>query len=139
VYQIWVHRPDGTGKVGRAVHFEAGGEHYEAFASSSPTVTARKLSRRVDAQSLRAQWRGTGYEQTIIPRLENLPGRCLRLPDEQGNILISPEGFEALFAGTGVELEARPFASVFGREMNELAEAAAHARGCGRVLRLYHV
>jgi hypothetical protein len=77
--------------------------------------------------------------QAVIPRIEEqLPGTTLRPPDIDGNIPISPQRFEDLFLGSGVELEAWPFAEVFARELSELAAAATHAKTCGRALHLRH-
>jgi hypothetical protein len=68
-----------------------------------------------------------------------LTGGTLRPPDLDGNIPVSPQRFEDLFIGSGVELEALPFADVFARELRELAGAAAHAKSCGRALHLQHL
>jgi hypothetical protein len=141
LYQIWLHRSDADGKTGRAVYFEAGGEQYSVFASLVPTLVARKLPAGwLREKMLPAQKQSTGYVQTVIPRVEDqLPHSTLRGPDLDGNIPISPQRFEDLFAGCGVELEALPFAEVFAREMQELAGAATHARSCGRPLHLRHL
>jgi hypothetical protein len=140
VYRVWLNRPDTTDRGGRAVYFQAGGDDYSVFASLTPTLLARKLPAGwLREKLLPAQRQATGYAQKIIPRLEDLPGRALRPADEEGNVPISPEGFADLFAGTGVELEALPFAYVFGREISELAAAAEHAASCGRPLHLHHV
>ena len=126
-------RPGGTGGL-----FQAGGEDYAVFASLTPTLIARKLPAGwLREKLLPAQKQATGYAQAIIPRVEDQPGRWLRPADEEGNIPISAEGFEDLFAVTGVELEALPFADAFGREIHELARAAAHAASCGRPLHLH--
>jgi len=109
-------------------------------ASLTPTLIARKLpSGWLREKLLPAQRQATGYAQTIIPRLEDRPGRSLRSTDDDGHVSISAAGFEDLFAGTGVELEALPFAHAFERELGELAVAAAHATTCGRPLHLHHV
>jgi len=140
VYRVWLNRPDTTDRGGRAVYFEAGGEDYAVFASLTPILVARKLPAGwLREKLLPAQRQSTGYAQTIIPRVEDRPGRSLRPADEEGNVPITAEGFEELFAGTGVELEALPFAHVFERELRELAVAAAHASSCGRPLHLFHV
>jgi hypothetical protein len=140
VYRVWLNRPDTTDRGGRAVYFQAGGEDYSVFASLTPTLLARKLPAGwLREKLLPAQKQATGYAQTIIPRVEDQPGRWLRPADEEGNVPISAEGFEDLFAATGVELEALPFGDAFGREIHELARAAAHAASCGRPLRLHHV
>lgn len=147
LYQVWVRRP-GTpdapaqdAKTGRAVYFEAGGEQYSVFASLTPTIVARKLPAGwLREKLLPAQKHSTGYAQTTIPRLEDLlPGTTLRPADADGDIPITASGFEALFLGSGVELEAAPFIVVFARELHEVAVAAAHAASCGRALRLYRL
>ena len=114
---------DTTDRMGRAVYFEAGGEDYSVFASLTPTLVARKLPAGwLREKLLPAQKQSTGYAQTVIPRVEDQPpGRRLRPPTIDGNIPISAQGFEDLFAGSGVELEALPFADVFARELRELA------------------
>jgi hypothetical protein len=140
LYQVWLHRTDTTTRMGRAVYFEAGDAQYSAFASLTPTILARKLPPGwLREKLLPAQKLSTGYVQAIIPRLEDqLPGSSLRPSDIDGNIPISAQRFEDLFAGSGVELEALPFADVFARELRELAGAAAHAKSCGRPLHLRH-
>ena len=141
LYQVWVQRP-GTdeGKMGRAAYFEAGGEQYTVFASLTPTIVARKLPAGwLREKLLPAQKHSTGYVQTTIPRLEDqLPGTTLRPADADGDIPMTASGFEALFVGSDVELEAAPFVAVFARELHQLGAAAAHAASCGRALRLYH-
>jgi hypothetical protein len=140
VYRVWLNRLETTDRAGRAVYFQAGGDDYSVFASLTPILVARKLPGGwLREKLLPAQKQSTGYAQTIIPRVEDRPGRWLRPPDEEGNVPISAEGFEDLFAGTGVELEALPFARAFEREIHELAVAAAHASSCGRPLHLRHV
>jgi hypothetical protein len=140
VYRVWLNRAETTDRMGRAVYFESGGEAYSVFASLTPTLVARKLPAGwLREKLLPAQKQATGYVQPIIPRVEDRPGRALRPADEEGNVPISAEGFEDLFADTGVELEALPFADAFGREIHELALAAAHAASCGRPLHLHHV
>jgi hypothetical protein len=140
VYRVWLNRPDTTDRGGRAVYFQAGGDDYSVFASLTSTLVARKLPAGwLREKLLPAQKQATGYAQKIIPRLEDVPGRGLRPADEEGNVPMSAEGFEDLFAGTGVELEALPFARAFEREIQELAVAAAHASTCGRPLHLRHV
>jgi hypothetical protein len=153
LYQIWLLRPEtdssadglsgvsGVSKMGRAVYFEADGEQYSVFASLAPTLFARKLPAGwLREKMLPAQKQSTGFAQTAIPRVEDqLPGTKLRLPDVEGNVPISPQGFEALFLGSGVELEALPFAEVFARELRDLAAAAAHARTCHRPLHLRRI
>ena len=138
LYQIWLHRADSRDKTGRAVYFEAGGEAYSVFASLAPTLIARKLPAGwLREKMLPAQRQSTGYAQQVIPRAEDLPTRTqLRPPDLDGNIPISPTGFEDLFIGDEVELEALPFADVFARELRELAGAAVHAKSCHRPLHL---
>ena len=91
LYQVWLHRPQTTEKMGRAVYFEAGGEHYSVFASLAPTLFARKLPGGwLREKMLPAQKQSTGYAQTVIPRVEDqLPGTTLRPPDIDGNIPIS--------------------------------------------------
>jgi hypothetical protein len=145
LYQVWVRRPGSQGpahdaKLGRAAYFEAGGEHYSVFASLTPTIVARQLpSGWLREKLLPAQKHSTGYVQATIPRLEDqLPGSTLRPANADGDIPITASGFEALFLGTDVELEAAPFVAVFARELHELGAAAAHAAGCGRALRLHH-
>lgn len=127
--------------MGRAVYFEEGGEQYSVFASLSPTLIAHKLPFGwLHGKLLPAQRRSTGYVQEVIPRLEDaLPGSTLPPPDADGNIAVPLHVFKSLFAGTGVTLESHPFAAVFQRELQEFAEAAAHARSCAGPLRLYHV
>ena len=142
LYQTWLHRSDTDAKMGRAVYFESGGDDYSVFASLVPTLVARKLPPGwLREKMLPAQKQSTGYAQEIIPRAEDLPtrGGGLRAPDIDGNIPISPKGFEDLFIGSGVELEALPFAEVFARELRELASAAAHAKSCHRPLHLRHL
>ena len=140
VYRVWLNRVETTDRMGRAVYFQAGGEDYAVFASLTPTLVARKLPAGwLRGKLLPAQKQATGYVQPIIPRLEDRPGHSLRPPDEEGNVPISAEGFEDLFAGTGVELETLPFADAFGREIHELARAAAHAASCGRPLHLHQI
>ncbi|HMF44419.1 MAG TPA: hypothetical protein VKQ32_27285 [Polyangia bacterium] len=144
LYQVWLHRPGKAGRVdriGQAVYFEAGGEEYSVFASLSPTILARKLPAGwLREKLLPAMKQSTGFAQTVIPRLEEQsPGSRLRAADIDGNIPISPQGFEDLFDGSDVELEALPFAQVFGRELRDLAIAATHAKLCGRPLHLHHV
>jgi hypothetical protein len=140
LYRVWLHRADAPGRTGRAVYFRAGGDDYSVFASLTPTLTARKLPAGwLHEKLLPAQKQATGYAQAVIPRLEDLPGRSLQPADEDANIPISPDGFEELFAGSEVELEALPFVEVFGRALGELAGAAQHARSCGRDLRLRHL
>ena len=143
LYQVWVRRPGTSApdaKMGRAAYFEAGGEQYTVFASLTPTIVARKLPAGwLREKLLPAQKHSTGYVQTAIPRLEDqLPGTTLRPADADGDIPITASGFEALFLGTDVELEAAPFVAVFARELHELAAAAKHAASCGRALRLHH-
>ena len=132
LYQIWLHRSDTDGKTGRAVYFEANGDDYSVFASLAPTLVARKLPAGwLRDKMLPAQKQSTGYVQETIPRAEDMPtGRGLRSPDLDGNLAITPDRFEDLFLGSGVELEALPFAEVFARELRELATAAAHAKSC---------
>ena len=142
LYQIWLHR-SGTdsnvgnvGKTGRAVYFQWGSDDYSVFASLVPALVARKLPPGwLREKMLPAQKQSTGYVQEVIPRAEDT-GRPLRAPDLDGNIALSPESFEDLFAGSGVELEALPFAGVFARELHELGNTAAHARSCHRPLHL---
>ena len=99
------------------------------FASLTPTLVARKLPAGwLREKLLPAQKQATGYAQTIIPRVEDQPGRWLRPADEEGNVPISAEGFEDLFAGTGVELEALPFADAFGAR-DPRARARRRPRG----------
>ena len=140
LYQVWVHRPDGQGKTGRAAYFEAGGEDYAVFASSTPELVAHKLPPGwLREKLLPAQRQSTGYAQAVIPRVEDrLPGAALPPADGEGNLAISARGFEDVFAGSDVELEAWPFTAVFARELRELAGAAAHAATCGRPLHLRH-
>jgi hypothetical protein len=139
VYRVWLNRPDTTDRGGRAVYFQAGGDDYAVFASLAPILVARKLPAGwLREKLLPAQKQATGYAQTIIPRVEDRPGHRLRPADEEGNVPLSAEGFEDLFAGTGAELEALPFARAFEREIQELAVAAAHASTCGRRLHLRH-
>jgi len=140
LYQVWLHRPQTTEKMGRTVYFEAAGEYYSVFASLAPTLFARKLPGGwLREKMLPAQKQSTGFAQTVITRIaEQLPGATLRPPHIDGNIPISPQRFEDLFMGSGVELEAWPFAEVFARELSELAAAATHARTCGRALHLGH-
>ena len=146
LYQVWLHRPqttdnvDSVDKTGRAVYFEAAGEQYSVFASLAPTLFARKLPGGwLREKMLPAQKQSTGFAQTVIPCIEDrLPGTTLRPADIDGNIPISPQRFEDLFRSSGVELEARPFAEVFARELSELAAAATHAKTCGRALHLRH-
>jgi len=141
LYQIWLHRSGAEGKSGRAVYFEAGGDDYSVFASLTPTLVARKLPAGwLREKMLPAQKQSTGYVQQIIPRVEDmLTGGTLRPPDLDGNIPVSPQRFLDLFIGSGVELEALPFAEVFARELRELATAAAHAKSCHRPLHLRHL
>jgi hypothetical protein len=138
VYRVWLHRPDAAGRTGRAVYFEAAGEHYAVFASLTPTLLARKLPDGwLREKLLPAQKQAMGYAQTVIPRFEHqLPGVSLQPIDDDGNIPLSPRRFEDLFRDSDVELESLPFASVFERELHALAGAAAHAATCGRVLHL---
>jgi hypothetical protein len=138
VYRIWLHRPDDAGRTGRAVYFEAAGEHYSVFASLTPTLLARKLPDGwLREKLLPAQKQTTGYAQTVIPRFERqLPGVALMPTDEDGNLSLSPGRFENLFRDSDVELERLPFATAFERELHVLAGAAAHAASCGRVLHL---
>ena len=143
LYQVWVRRPGSQAqdaKMGRAAYFEAGGEQYTVFASLTPTIVARKLPAGwLREKLLPAQKHSTGYVQATIPRLEDrLPGSTLRAADAEGDIPITASGFEALFRGSGVELEAAPFIVVFARELHELGTTAAHAASCGRALRLHH-
>jgi hypothetical protein len=140
LYQVWLHRRDTTERMGRAVYFEANGEQYSVFASLTAKLFARKLPDGwLREKMLPAQKQSTGYVQPVIPRLEEqAPGLKLRPPDSDGNIAITAQGFEHLFEGSGVELEAVPFADVFARELRELAGAAAHAKTCGRPLHLRH-
>jgi hypothetical protein len=140
LYQVWLHRRDTTERMGRAVYFEAGGEQYSVFASLTPRLLARKLPAGwLREKMLPAQRQSTGYAQAVIPRVEDdAPQLKLRPPDADGNFAITPEGFESLFASSGVELEALPFADLFARELKELASAAAHAKTCGRPLHLRH-
>jgi hypothetical protein len=140
LYQIWLHRRDTTDRMGRAVYFEAGGDEYSVFASLTPKLLARKLPAGwLREKMLPAQRQSTGYVQPVIPRVEDqAPGLKLRPPDIDGNVAIAPQGFEHLFASSGVELEALPFVEVFARELRELAGAAAHAKSCGRPLHLRH-
>jgi hypothetical protein len=140
VYQVWLHRADTDTKTGRAVYFEARGEQYSVFASLTPAIMARKLPAGwLREKLLPAQKQSTGYAQTVIPRVEDhLSGVGLRPPDIDGNIPISPQGFEDLFLGSDVELEALPFADVFARELHELTAAAVHAKTCGLPLHLRH-
>ena len=141
LYQVWLHRADTEGKTGRAVYFEADGEDYSVFASLTPTLVARKLPAGwLREKMLPAQKQSTGYVQETIPRAEDMPtGSRLRSPDIDGNLAISPDRFEDLFLGSGVELEALPFAEVFARELRALATAAAHAKNCHRPLHLRHL
>ena len=138
LYQVWLHREDTDGKTGRAVYFEAAGVDYSVFASLTPTLVARKLPAGwLREKMLPAQKQSTGYVQQTIPRAEDMPtGRTLRSPDIDGNLALSADRFEDLFLGSGVELEALPFAEVFARELRELATAAAHAKSCHRTLHL---
>ena len=139
VYRVWLNRPETSDRGGRAVYFQAGGDDYSVFASLTPTLIATKLPAGwLREKLLPAQKQATGFAQTIIPRVEDQPGRELRPADDEGNVPITAEGFEELFAGTGVELEALPFARAFEREIHELAIAAAHAASCGRPLHLHH-
>ena len=80
LYQVWLHRPQTTEKMGRAVYFEAGGEQYSVFASLAPTLFARKLPGGwLREKMLPAQKQSTGFAQTVIPRIEEqLPGTTLR-------------------------------------------------------------
>lgn len=140
VYRVWLNRSDTSDRGGRAVYFQAGGEDYSVFASLTPTLIARKLPAGwLREKLLPTQKQATGFAQTIIPRLEDRSGRSLRSTDDDGNLSISAAGFQDLFAGTGVELEALPFARAFERELGQLAVAAAHATTCGRPLHLHHV
>jgi len=138
VYRVWLHRPDAAGRTGRAVYFEAAGEHYAVFASLTPTLLARKLPDGwLREKLLPAQKQAMGYAQTVIPRFEHqLPGVSLQPIDDDGNIPLSPRRFEDLFRDSDVELERLPFATVFERELHALAGAAAHAATCGRRLHL---
>ena len=89
---------------------------------------------------LPAQRASTSYAQRVIPRVEESgPAAALPPVDANGDTSISPRGFQAVFLGSEVELEALPFAEVFERELRELAGAAAHARYCGRPLHVRHV
>jgi hypothetical protein len=144
LYQIWLHRSgmdaraDKVERTGRAVYFQWGGDDYSVFASLVPTLVGRKLPPGwLHEKMLPAQRQSTGHAQEVIPRVEDTTSR-LRAPDLDGNVALSPEGFEDLFAGSGVELEALPFAGVFARELRELADAATHARSCLRPLHLRH-
>jgi hypothetical protein len=141
VYRVWLHRPDAAGRTGRAVYFEAAGEHYAVFASLTPTLLARKLPDGwLREKLLPAQKQAMGYAQTVIPRFEHqLPGVSLQPIDDDGNIPLSAGRFEDLFRDSDVELESLPFATVFERELHALAGAAAHAATCGRVLHLRQV
>src|SRR5204863_3799728 len=123
LYQIWLHRSDTEGRTGRAVYFEAGGHDYSVFASLTPTLLARKLPPGwLREKMLPAQKQSTGYAQAVIPRVEDrLPGAALPPADGEGNLSISARGFEDVFAGSDVELEAWPFTAVFARELRELA------------------
>ena len=60
---------------------------------------------------------GDGLRADDHPAGRGSAGTRLRPADEEGNVPISAEGFEDLFAGTGVELEALPFARAFEREI----------------------
>jgi hypothetical protein len=141
VYRVWLHRTDAPGRTGRAVYFEAAGEHYAVFASLTPTLLARKLPEGwLHEKLLPAQKQAMGYAQTVIPRFERqLPGVSLLPTDDDGSIALSAGRFEDLFRDSDVELERLPFATVFGRELQALAGAAAHAATCGRPLHLRHV
>jgi hypothetical protein len=141
VYRVWLHRPDASGRTGRAVYFEVAGEHYAVFASLTPTLLARKLPDGwLREKLLPAQKQAMGYAQTVIPRFERqLPGVALQPIDDDGNIPLSPRRFEDLFRDTDVELESLPFATAFEHELHALAVAAAHAATCGRVLHLRQV
>ena len=141
VYRTWLHRTDGPGRTGRAVYFEAAGEHYAVFASLTPTLLARKLPDGwLREKLLPAQKQAMGYAQTVIPLFEHqLPGVALQPIDDDGNIPLSRRRFEDLFRDTDVELESLPFATAFEHELHALAVAAAHAATCGRVLHLRQV
>ena len=141
VYRVWLHRTDAPGRTGRAVYFEAAGEHYAVFASLTPTLLARKLPDGwLHEKLLPAQKQAMGYAQTVIPRFERqLPGVALLPADDDGSIALSPGRFEDSFRDSDVELERLPFATVFERELHALAVAAAHAARCGRPLHLRHV
>jgi hypothetical protein len=144
LYQVWLHRAgpdaraDSAERTGRAVYFRWGNDDYSVFASLAPTLIARKLPPGwLHEKMLPAQRQSTGYAQAVIPRVEDTSSR-LRAPDLDGNVGLSPEAFEDLFAGSDVELEALPFAGVFARELRELGDAAAHAKSCLRPLHLRH-
>jgi len=141
VYRVWLQRPDTTDRTGRAVYFQAGDDDYAVFASLTPRLLVHKLPAGwLRGKLLPAQRQSTGYAQTVIPRLEiQVPGLALRPADDDGSIALSPRSFEELFVDSGVELEAVPFGDAFARELRELAAAAAHARTCGRPLRLHQV
>jgi hypothetical protein len=138
VYRVWLHRPDSADRTGRAVYFEAAGEHYAVFASLTPSLLARKLPDGwLHEKLLPAQKQAMGYAQTVIPRFEHqLPGVPLQPTDDEGSLPLSPRRFEDLFRDSDVELERLPFATAFERELHALAGAAAHAATCGRTLHL---
>jgi hypothetical protein len=139
LYQVWL-RTGGNGRTGRAVYFEMGGKQYSVFASLSPTLVVHQLPDGwLHEKLLPAQRASTSYAQSVIPRVEE-HGADATLPpvDANGDTSISPRGFEALFEDSDVELDEFPFADVFERELRQLESAAAHARYCGRPLRLRH-
>lgn len=139
LYQVWLRTSD-TGRTGRAVYFEMGGKQYSVFASLSPTLVVHELPNGwLREKLLPAQRASTSHAQSVIPRVEERgPAAALPPVDANGDTSISPRGFEVLFQGSDVELDALPFAAVFERELRALAGAAGHARYCGRPLRVHH-
>ena len=125
--------PGGVLRSGRrAVHRVRVADADDRGARAAGRLVAREAAARAEAfDGLRADGdpapRRSAAGTHAAPR-----GRRRRHSD------VTASGFEALFLGTDVELEAAPFVAVFARELHELAAAAAHAASCGRALRLYH-